>query len=86
MNVPFTAVQFVVYESGKRALVASHLLDSTDEEVRACTQLRLAAACRGRFRSVSGAHGPHRPRRACWSSCWLAAWREGPPPPSLTRW
>ena len=36
MNVPFTAVQFVVYESGKRALVASHLLDSTDEEVRAC--------------------------------------------------
>jgi hypothetical protein len=32
MNVPFTAVQFVVYESGKRALVASHLLDSTDEE------------------------------------------------------
>ena len=32
MNVPFTAVQFVVYESGKRALVASHLIDSTEEE------------------------------------------------------
>ena len=30
MNVPFTAVQFVVYESGKRALVASHLLDPAD--------------------------------------------------------
>jgi solute carrier family 25 iron transporter 28/37 len=32
MNVPFTAVQFVVYESGKKALVASHLIGSTDEE------------------------------------------------------
>jgi hypothetical protein len=50
MNVPFTAVQFVVYESGKRALVASHLLDSTDEEARVlCVQahaLRSRCACR----------------------------------------
>jgi len=32
MNVPFTAVQFAVYESGKKALVASHVIGSHDEE------------------------------------------------------
>lgn len=32
MNVPFTGVQFAVYESAKRALVASNVLSSPDEE------------------------------------------------------
>lgn len=32
MNVPFTGVQFAVYESAKRALVASNVLSSPEEE------------------------------------------------------
>lgn len=32
MNVPFTGVQFAVYESAKRALVASNVLSSEEEE------------------------------------------------------
>ena len=57
MNVPFTAVQFVVYESGKRALVASHLLDSTDEEVRACVAPRTWNCVLQLLWLVADAHG-----------------------------
>lgn len=32
MNVPFTGVQFAVYESAKRVLVANNVLSSPDEE------------------------------------------------------